>query len=111
MQTNSTKTILRMGFATSLGLMFLVVAFSLTMLYNSNQRIERLVNANITKSTLINQMRTAARERTVSLQNMLILDDPFLQDEEWMRINSNGAIFANAREQFLKLILTDEERH
>ncbi len=110
MQIKSTKNILRLGFATSLGLMLLIVVFSLVMLNNSNRRIEQLVNANSTKSTLINQMRTAARERTVSLQNMLILQDPFRQDEAWMRINSNGSLFAQAREQLLQQQLTDEER-
>ncbi|MBI5460787.1 MAG: EAL domain-containing protein [Gammaproteobacteria bacterium] len=110
MQRHSTKTLLRLGFAASLGLMFLVVIVSLFMLNNSNRRIEHLVNANNTKSSLIHQMRTAARERTVSLQNMLILDDPFRQDEEWMQINSYGAAFAKARIQLLQQTLTQEER-
>ncbi|MBI5039818.1 MAG: EAL domain-containing protein [Gammaproteobacteria bacterium] len=110
MQRHSTRSVLSLGFATSLGLTFAVVIVSLLMLNNSNRRIDHLVNANNTKSTLIHQMRTAARERTVNLQNMLILDDPFLQDEEWMKINNNGATFANARMQLLQQALTPEER-
>ena len=110
MQRTPTKTLLRTGFTTILSLMFLVAIVSLSMLHTSSRNIEQLVHANNTKTNLIHQMRTAGRERTLSLQNMIILDDPFRQDDEWMRINANGAAFATARLQLLESELTPVER-
>jgi diguanylate cyclase (GGDEF)-like protein/PAS domain S-box-containing protein len=110
MPRTPTKTLLRTGFATILGLMFLVATVSLSMLHTSSHNIEQLVHANNTKTALIHQMRFAARERTLSLQSMIILDDPFRQDEEWMRINANGAAFAAARMRLLVTELTPIER-
>ncbi|HEY9199699.1 MAG TPA: EAL domain-containing protein [Gammaproteobacteria bacterium] len=111
MRQDSTRTILIYGLSAIIGLMLMMVIVSLTMLNGSYQRIEHLVSTNNIKSALIHQMRTAARERTVSLQNMLILDDPFAQDEAWMQINANGAAFADARAQLLSLPLTEKERN
>lgn len=111
MPRTPTKTLLRTGFTTILSLMFLVAIVSLSMLHTSSRNIEQLVHANNTKSNLIHQMRTAGRERTLSLQNMIILDDPFRQDDEWMRINANGAAFAAARLQLLESELTPIERN
>lgn len=110
MSPDSTKTILRIGFGVSLGMMFTVALIALSVLHTSSKRIEQLVNANNTKSNLIHQMRSAARERTVNLQNMLILDDPFRQDEEWMLLNANGAAFAEARLRLLDMDLTPQEQ-
>lgn len=110
MRQDSTTTILKYGLAAILGLMLLMVVVSIAMLHTSSHRIEQLVSINNTKSALIHQMRNAARERTVSLQNMLILDDPFRQDEAWMQINASGAEFARARAELLALPLTDDER-
>lgn len=110
MSPDSTKTILRIGFGVSLGMMFSVALIALSVLHTSSKRIEQLVNANNTKANLIHQMRSAARERTVNLQNMLILDDPFRQDEEWMLLNANGAAFADARLRLLDMDLAPEEQ-
>ena len=110
MQRDSTRTILTYGLSAIIGLMLVMVIGSLSMLHASNQRIEHLVSTNNSKSALIHRMRTAARERTVNLQNMLIMEDPFAQDEAWMELNSNGSVFAQAREQLLALPLTEAEQ-
>ncbi|MFN2309205.1 MAG: EAL domain-containing protein [Gammaproteobacteria bacterium] len=110
MTDTSTKTLLSLGFAAILSLMALVAGVSLGMLHTSSHNIERLVNENHTKSDLIHRMRFAGRERVISLEHMLNLDDPFRQDEEWMRINRSGAEFAAARLQLLETALTAEER-
>ena len=104
------RALLSIGFAAILGLMLLVAGVSLSMLYTNSDRIKELVSENYTKSRLIHEMRTAGRERTISLQNMLIQEDPFRQDEEWMRINAQGAEFAGARLALMQLHLTPAEQ-
>lgn len=110
MQRDSAKKLLKLGLGTILGLMFIVALVSLILLHSSSDRIKDVVAGNNIKSELINKMRAAARERTVNLQNMIILDDPFKQNEQWMLINANGAEFAEARQQLLSLRLPEIEQ-
>lgn len=110
MQRDSTKTLLKIGLGSILGLMLIVAMISLTMLRSSNDHIKDVVTENNIKSKLINNMRTFARERTVNLQRMIILEDPFKQDEQWMLLNANGADFAEARQKLLSMALPPDER-
>lgn len=109
MQRDSTKTLLKIGLGSILGLMFLVAMASLSMLHSSSAQIKQVVSDNNLKFELIYSMRAAARERTINLQNMIILEDPFKQDEQWMLINANGAEFAKARQKLLSLDLSPDE--
>lgn len=109
MQRDSAKKLLKLGLGTILGLMFILALVSLALLHSSSERIKEVVAENNIKSGLLNRMRAAARERTVNLQNMIILDDPFRQDEQWMLIYTNGAEFAEARQQLLSIRLPEIE--
>ena len=80
----------------------------MSMPHSSGDRIKQVMAENNIKSESLHTMRVAARERTINLQNMIILDDPFRQDEEWMLINANGAAFAEARLKLLNLSLSTE---
>jgi len=104
------KTILGLGFGVAFTLLVVLSAGALLILNNSVSKIEKIVLENNTKTKLVNQMHNAARERTISLQKMLILQDPFERDEEWLKLNSYGAKFANARTALQKLPLTREEK-
>lgn len=110
MQRDSAKKLLKLGLSTILGLMFMVAIVSLALLHSSSDRIKEVVTDNNSKTVLINKMLASARERTVNLQNMIILEDPFKQDEQWMLINANGAKFAEARQALLSLPLPVAEQ-
>lgn len=73
-------------------------------------RLESLVDENMQKIRLSVEMRNFARQRTHSIQRMILLDDPFERDEEFLRFNSYGAKFVHARKAFLASELSDEER-
>jgi len=77
---------------------------------NVQGRVESLVNEHLHKIRLSVEMRSLARQRTYSIQRMILLEDPFERDEEFMRFNSYGAKFAMARKEFLSSNLTDQER-
>jgi len=103
------KTILGLGFGVAFFLLVVMSVGALLILNNSVSKIEKVVQENNTKTNLVNVMHNAARERTLSLQKMLIIQDPFVRDEEWLKINSYGAKFAQARAELEKLPLTREE--
>lgn len=101
--------VLGMGFAAVLGLMLILTAVGLVQFQASQRRLEGIVGNHLAKVTLATRMHTAARERTVGLQRLTILRDPFERDEQWMRYLSNASEFAQAREALLALPLTADE--
>lgn len=92
------------------GCMLLLAVTGLGVVNSSLQRIERIVYSNNLKIELITQMRTLARERTLCLQEMLLQDDPFSRDENWLEFNQYGSEFARTYQQLLSLDLSQQER-
>jgi len=110
LRLDKTTSALTLGFAAVLGLTVLLSAVSLSVLHTGIARLESIVHNNNTKSQLIVRMRSDARERTVCLQKMLLMTDPFARDHEWIRFNQLGSDFVVARNDMLKLALTPMER-
>lgn len=69
-------------------------------LKNVTSQVETLVQETTVKRKLIYEMRIAARERNLHLSMSLLVDDPFLVDEEWMKFKEQGTLFLIAREKF-----------
>jgi diguanylate cyclase (GGDEF)-like protein/PAS domain S-box-containing protein len=106
---NSPGYALGLGFAAVLALMLFLTAVGLVQLEASQRRLEGIVGNQLAKVKLATRMRTSARERTVGLQQLTILRDPFERDEQWMRYLSNAGEFIQAREALLALPLTADE--
>jgi diguanylate cyclase (GGDEF)-like protein/PAS domain S-box-containing protein len=107
---NAPGVALGMGFAAVLVLMLFLTAVGLVQLEASQRRLQGVVGNYLTKSTLATRMHTAARERTIGLQRLILLRDPFDRDEQRMRYLSNASEFAQAREALLSMALTPEEQ-
>lgn len=105
----NTKNVVALGFALVVVLMVSLLLIGVRMVENSQQRLDELVHVNNLKIELVSEMRYAARERTINLYRMLLLDDPFEQDEEWMQFNSFGGQFVTARQAILELPLSPVE--
>jgi len=93
----------------------LVFVFGLTatgayLLLSGIQKIEEVVTNDTQKGEAISDMRIAARYRALSLSQMLLIEDPFEQAEEYDRFNALGTEFIIARDKLEKTILTEEER-
>lgn len=98
------------GFGSLLLLMLAVVTSTQRQMAASEARVHELVANKMAKVRLCNEMRSAARSRTLALQRMILLDDPFAQDEQWQLYNEAGTEFAVARERMLGLRLSPTER-
>ena len=102
------------GLLVSFGAMFSIAAL-LTMsaliwgLGTVQENLDVIIDTHMEKMRLVVEMRNAARARTFSLANMILLSDPFEQDDEFLKFNSYGAQFANARISLLKKDLDQEE--
>ena len=105
---DSTRSLI-FGFGAILGLMGVLVFLRSYELQVTQDKIHHIVNNHMTKINLAVQMRSAARERTLGLQRMILTSDPFTRDDEWLRFNHFGAEFARARMQILSMGLTPQE--
>lgn len=108
-QLKNTKQVLLVGFGSIYILLVLIAIIASDQMQLTFQSIDYIVRHNNAKTNLISTMLVSARERTISLQKMVQMSDPFERDEEWMRFNSYGARFATARKQFVDLGISEEE--
>lgn len=72
---------------------------------------EEIVQDRIEKTRLVQTMGVASRERTVLLQRMIMIDDPFERDALALEYNVMGSRFANARIELMKKDLSPEEKN
>jgi signal transduction histidine kinase len=110
-QTSSTKFGLFFGFSSMLSIVAILTLIGIWWGVGSLQsHLDTLVGDQINKIRLAVDMRNYARQRTHSIQRMILLDDPFDRDDEFLRFNSYGAKFVVARTEFLSLPLSARER-
>ena len=98
------------GFGAMLALMVFITSVGLWGMEKIQSRAEAIVSDRMAKMQLVVQMRAAARERTVILQRMILLADPFERDDEYLRFNSQGAKFAQARIALSNSSLSETEQ-
>lgn len=98
MQFRTTQTALVGAFALVLGLVALFTALAAMHIHSGTQGLEKVIASNNLKNDLLHDMRLAGRNRSISLSQMLLMDDPFTRDEEFLRFNRHGTRFVLARD-------------
>jgi diguanylate cyclase (GGDEF)-like protein len=101
--------VLALGFATILLLMVLLTSHAMDRVERLNLQLQRVVKEYNHKTALLKTMHRAARERIFTLHHMLLIDDPFEQDENALVIDEYGTQFTLAREQLMSLELSRYE--
>lgn len=85
-----------LGFASMLALMGLLTLIGLRQIDAGQAHLAAIVNNHMAKIELATRMHTAARERTLILQRMILSNDPFIRDQESLRFDQQAAEFARA---------------
>lgn len=101
---------LALGFAVMLGLMTSLTLTGLLQMKANEGRLREIMDEHMVKIDLVYHMRMAASERTLNLTKMILTEDPFTRDEEWMAFNRHAAEYAEARLGLIELGMADEER-
>ena len=104
------KVIILLGFGSILLLVSLLIIIGVTNLSKSKLHLDRVVNSNNLKIQLVNQMHQSARERTINLQQMFIVDDSLKLENAIDSMVLYGGMFVTAREEFLSLNLSVKEK-
>ena len=100
----------RLGFAFGLALilMLLVVAVGLTRMEKIDERLETIVTVNMVKSSLINEMRTDARDTAIAARDCLLLPDMAQKQEQAQRIKRNRVKFKTALQKLEPLVTSSQ---
>lgn len=102
--------VLALGFAAILLLMVLLTSNAMDQVEELNLQLQRVVREYNHKAALLKTMHRAARERIFTLHHMLLIDDPFEQDEDALVIDEYGTQFTLAREKLMSLALNHYEQ-
>lgn len=108
--SRSSSVLLFLGLSSLLMLILLIGGVSLSEMHSTQVKLRSLLDNQVHKLELIARMRHFARERTIALQRMLLLDDPFEQDEIFQHFNILGSRFVVARQNYLDLGLSEQEQ-
>ena len=107
---SKSKIIILIGFGAILLLVSLLIIVGITNLSQSKSNLNRIVNSNNLKIQLINKMHKSARERTINLQQMLIVEDEDKIDKFSKRLSFFGGQFVDSRTQFFNLNINEKEK-
>jgi len=108
-QNKDSSRSLVIGFILVLILMAVISVTGLIYLHRHNQGMEEIVTVHNEKTSLLQRMQDAMRERQISMRDMLLQTDDFAQDEAWQLHNQAGTRFLKAREALSQLHITPAE--
>jgi len=98
------------GFAAVIVLMVVVAAMGIMRMAENNSGMKTIVDEHNVKTRLLIEMHIAARDRSIMLLRMLIADDPFERDDDYMRYTALASKFIRARKKFNSMPLDKYER-
>ena len=98
-----------LGFVGMFVLMLFLTGIGLRSLNESQARLERITGDHQRKMMLVSGMRNDARERTLSLQKMILFADPIDLEEQFNHFTRHAGRFSQQRLQLLELPLSEVE--
>lgn len=98
------------GFFVLLLLILFVTGIGYREMVAAQSRLRLITDQHMKKLELTKIMHMTARNRTLLMHKMILMQDPFARDEANMVFTDYGARFGEARKQLLKLDLTPAER-
>jgi diguanylate cyclase (GGDEF)-like protein len=99
-----------LGFSLIVLLVVVLAAVGLLRIAETNRQVEQIVSNQNVKTGLVHTMKDALRERLAITQLVLLMQDPFKQDDELVNFSNQGAKFAAARAELEAMPLSAEER-
>lgn len=109
--SNESKITGKVGVAFGLvvTLMITIVVIHTYYLKSSVHHLDQVVGVHNVQMSLMNSILDLARQRSLTLQAMLLDEDPFLFDDQILRMSEIASKYLSLRQKLRKLPLTDEE--
>jgi len=100
---------LLLGFGALLALMVILASISLSHMKEQQHRLDDVVNKHMLEGALASRLRKVARERTLILYRIIFIEDPFVRDEELLRLGELAGRFGINKSKLLSMQLTEDE--
>ncbi|MBK6741888.1 MAG: response regulator [Hydrogenophilales bacterium] len=98
------------GFGLSLLLMFALTFIGLKGLFETNVRLQQIVNDNTIKTQLASQMRDILRDRAISMLSIVVMNEAFEKDQEMIRFYQLGSAYQQTRQKLEPMLMQPEEK-
>jgi len=106
----NSRITLSLGFILILCLLAAVAIIGVTRMAAIKSRMDAIVSQQNVKTELVAAMHNAARERSISLHRMALMQDPFERDEEYLYFRQMAWDFIKARDALVKMDLSAVEK-
>ena len=98
------------SFVVVLGLSLAMIVFDLSRMKIMQSKLDVITKEHNVKSALMTTIRHGIYKRQVSLRNIMLMEGPFERDEGKTIFNSYALDIVEARDNFSKMDLSEEER-
>ncbi|MCW8983558.1 MAG: MCP four helix bundle domain-containing protein, partial [Gammaproteobacteria bacterium] len=98
-----------LGFSIVIATMILLAAISIYYLTNTRDVFSRVVSQHNVQLRVMSEFLRLARDRSLTVQHMLLVKDPFELDEHRMKMSEIAQEYLTLREELLDTELNKEE--
>ncbi len=109
-ERQASRRVIYYSFLSLIAIILTITTLALSRIYNVSSNLERIVQERDVQIALMYSMRHAMLERTVTLQSLMILKDPFMIDEYSIRISKVVNQYLVARNKLILYNLSASER-
>lgn len=109
-ERQASRRVIYYAFLLVIAIMLAITTLGLSRIHNLSTDLERVVHEHDVQIALMHTMRHAALERSIHLQSLMILKDPFMIDEYAIDMSNAVSRYLVARSKLLVHNLSKEEK-
>lgn len=109
--TSQSKRRIIAAFSLVIGVLIIGVLANIYTLSYVARHLDRVVDTHNVQIRIMHQVLDLARQRSLALQHMLVAEDPFLIDDQIIKMSEIAVNYLQLRQQMIELPMTDEERN
>lgn len=109
--TSQSKRRIIAAFSLVIGVLIIGVMANIYTLSYVARHLDRVVDTHNVQIRIMHQVLDLARQRSLALQHMLVAEDPFLIDDQVIKMSEIAVKYLQLRQQMIELPMTNEERN
>lgn len=110
-QSRTSHNAIYIAFLSVIAIMLAIVYLGLSRIHKLSVDLQQMIQERDVQIALMHTMRHAALERSIILQSLMIMKDPFMVDEYALQMNTPVNQYTTARSKLLAHNLTEDERN
>ncbi|MCK5360214.1 MAG: diguanylate cyclase [Gammaproteobacteria bacterium] len=108
--TSQSKRRIIAAFGLVISVLIFGVLVNIYTLSNVARHLGRVVDTHNVQIRIMHQILDLARQRSLALQHMLVAEDPFMVDDQIIKMSDIALNYLQLRQQMIELPMTDAER-